>query len=264
MIKKHVSLYLSFFKASLMSDLEYRLNILTKVFTDIIWYAAQASIFEVLFHHTNQIASWNLNQARVFSAVLFLVDALWMIIFHENFDRLSMKVRRGDLDLVLAKPVNAQFMISLQKQNTSYLVNVIVTILYLSFTVSLLNEPVSALNIGLFVFVGVPSALMIIYSFRLFFAVLSVIFTNAEAVNYVFYQIYRLGMRPDGFYPQWMRYILLSFLPMAFVASVPARMLLNQANLLLIGAAPLISLISVLVISTFWRYSLRHYASASS
>ncbi len=38
-----------------------------------------------------------------------------MIILSENLDQFSEKVHKGDLDLLLAKPVNSQFMISLQK-----------------------------------------------------------------------------------------------------------------------------------------------------
>jgi ABC-2 type transport system permease protein len=72
--------------------------------TDIFWYIAQITTFEVLFHHTQYIGSWNLEQMRVFLGVVFVVDALYMIILSENLDQFSEKVRKGDLDLLLAKP----------------------------------------------------------------------------------------------------------------------------------------------------------------
>ncbi|MEK7355123.1 MAG: hypothetical protein AAB250_01645, partial [Bdellovibrionota bacterium] len=66
MIRKYAGLLLSFFKASAMADLEYRLNIVMKVFTDVIWYVAQLSVFEVLFKHTDSISGWTLESMRVF------------------------------------------------------------------------------------------------------------------------------------------------------------------------------------------------------
>lgn len=260
---KYLSLYRSFFKASLISDLEYRLNIVTKVVTDLFWYAAQASVFEVLFRHAPKIAGWELSSARVFMAVLFLVDAAWMVLFQENFERLSWKVRRGEMDLILSKPVDSQFMLTMQKQNTSYVLNIILTFGYLLWTLSLTPDP-QWWRLGLLVAVGIPCALMICYSFRLLFATLSVIYTNAESVTYIWYQIYRLGMRPDAFYPRWLRYLILSALPVAFIASVPTRVLLNDWDPSLIGWGILMSVATFTVARWAWKRSLVHYASASS
>src|SRR5690606_358873 len=93
-----------------------------------------------------------------------------------------------------------------------------------------LPSAVSALQ-WLLLVMAVPCGLAVLYSMRLFFALLSVIFTNAESMNYVFYQIYRLGMRPDALYPKWLRMLILTFLPVGFIASVPARLLLNGPEL---------------------------------
>ncbi|MGE0762685.1 MAG: ABC transporter permease [Bdellovibrionales bacterium] len=262
-MKKYFQLYKSFFKASMMSDLEYRLNIITKVFTDILWYAAQASVFEVLFRHAPNIAGWDLQSARVFMAVLFLADALWMVFFHENFERLSWKVRRGELDLVLAKPVDSQFLLTVQKQNTSYVINSVLTFVYLLWTLSQTADP-QWWRIVLLLVVGLPSGLAISYSFRLMFATLSVVYTNAESVNYVWYQIYRLGMRPDTFYPKWLRLLVLTLLPVGFVASVPTRILLENLDVWLLVGGPLAAAFTLSLARWCWAHSLVHYSSASS
>ena len=111
------------FKTSLISDLEYRANYFTRFITDVFWYIAQILTFEVLYRHTNKIGDWDVHQMKVFLGILFVIDALYMIIIHENLENLSEKVRKGDLDLLLAKPINSQFMITLQKANTAILGN---------------------------------------------------------------------------------------------------------------------------------------------
>jgi ABC-2 type transport system permease protein len=263
-MKKYLQLYSSFFRASLMADLEYRLNIVTKVVTDLLWYAAQASVFEVLFRHAPQIAGWDLPQARVFMAVLFLVDSFWMTIFHENFERLSWKVRRGELDLLLVKPVSSQFMATMQKQNTSYVINIAVTFAYLTWTLAQLPQAIPIGRVAVLLLIGIPVALMITYAFRLMFATLSVVYTNAESMNYVWYQIYRLGMRPDPFYPKWLRLLILTLLPVGFIASVPTRLLIQELDWLILIAGPAAAVVFFFISRAIWNRSLVHYASASS
>ena len=122
-IAKYASLYSAMFKASLIADLEYRANFLTRIVTDIFWYIAQITTFEVLYNHTTHIGDWNVKQMRVFLGILFIADALYMMLLHDNIENLSEKVRKGDLDLLLTKPVNAQFMLSLQKASSAYVGN---------------------------------------------------------------------------------------------------------------------------------------------
>jgi ABC-2 type transport system permease protein len=261
-IKKYFGLFWSFFRASAISDLEYRLNLVMKIITDIIWYAAQLSVFEVLFRQTSSIAGWTLPTTRVFMGCLFLVDSVWMLIFHENLDKFSDKVRKGELDLLLAKPVNSQFMLSFQRMSTPYVFNIFMTAGYLMFALNQL--PAVAWWKLCFLVVSVPCALSIVYGLRFFFSASALIFTRAENINYVWYQFYKLGTRPDAVYPTWLRYAILSVLPVAFIASVPARLLLEPVSLKLFSAMILIASIAVYISTRFWRFALRFYSSASS
>lgn len=262
MMKKYLSLIAAFFRASAISDLEYRMNIVGKVLTDIIWYAAQLSVFEVLFRQTSSIAGWTLETTRIFMGCLFFVDSFWMLIFQENLDKFSEKVRKGELDLLLAKPVNSQFMMSFQKFSTPYLFNILITSSYLVFAISRLPE-FNWAKLA-FLIVALPCALGVIYGMRFFFSASAIIFQRAENLNYVWYQFYRLGTRPDAVYPAWLRYAILTVIPVAFIASVPARLLLEPPSAALLGGAIVVASASVYVSTVFWRFALRFYSSASS
>ncbi|MBX7232227.1 MAG: ABC-2 family transporter protein [Bdellovibrionales bacterium] len=264
MIKKYVKIYWALLKVSLISDMEFRFNLIIKIVTDILWYLAQASVFEVLFYRMPQISGWNLPTARVFLATLFFADALWMVLFHENFERLSTKVRRGELDFLLLKPINSQFMVTLQKQNSSYLLNLALTFLYLIWTTQQLTPTVPWWKFLLLLFIGIPCSQIILYSCRLTFALLAIIFINAESINYIWYQLYRLGLRPDSFYPYWLRLLVLSFVPVGFIASVPSRMLVEEISLWMFFAGPLLSLILFFFTKKMWQKVLVYYSSASS
>lgn len=260
--KKYASLYTAFFKASLLADLEYRANFITRIATDIFWYLAQILTFETLFLHTDHIGSWNLAQTRVFLGLLFVVDAFYMIIFSENLDRISERVRKGELDLLLAKPVNSQFMLSCQRINTAILGNLLIGVGWLVFALQGLPEFNGPRLLWLILLI--PAGLLSLYSVRFVFCTTAVIFTKSESLQYLWYQIYRLGMRPDSIYFPWLKYLILTLLPMAAIASVPARALLDPPNYGLFLWVPLWSVALVYLSNRFWKWCLQFYSSASS
>ena len=260
---RYLLVMMAFFRASAIADLEYRLNIVVKVLTDILWYSAQLAVFEVLFHNARTISGWTLESTRVFLGILFVVDALWMVLFSENLDHFSEKIRRGDIDLLLTKPINAQFMLSFQRLNTSYVINIALTLGWLTWAILRLDQGFVWMRV-LMLLIMIPCSLSIIYGIRFLFSGSALIFTQAENINYVWYQIYRLGTRPDSIYPPWLRYAILTVIPVGFVASVPARLILGEKSYELVAAALALAALSIFVSRWFWKFALRFYSSASS
>jgi ABC-2 type transport system permease protein len=261
-IKKYWFLYIAMFRASFIADLEYRVNFLTRIVTDIFWYIAQIMTFEVLFMHTPLIGAWNQEQMRVFLGVVFVVDALYMIILSENLDQFSEKVRKGDLDLLLAKPANSQFMISLQKASTPAIGNLCIASSW--FIYSMVQMPNFEWIRLLWLILLVPCGLIALYSMRFMMAATAVIFARSENLQFIWYQIYRLGMRPDSIYVPWMKWLLLTALPVGVIASVPAKALLEPPPYGLFVWVVALSVILIYITNKFWKFALRSYSSASS
>lgn len=261
-LKKYFLLYIAMFKASFITDLEYRANFFTRILTDVFWYIAQVATFEVLYQHTDKIGDWDKYQMRVFLGLLFVIDACYMIIIHENLENISDKVSKGDLDLILAKPVNSQFMLTLQKANTAIFGNLLLAIAWLFYALNGLPE-FDYMRL-LWLVVLIPCSLIVVYSMRFMFSATAVIFTRSENLQFLWWQVYRLGMRPDSMYSPYLKYALLTILPVGVIISIPARALLNppELNYLL---WPLV-LVPMLIYGThrFWNFALKHYSSASS
>lgn len=258
----YFTLYKALFKTSFIADLEYRANFLTRIVIDILWYAAQITTFEVLFRHTNKIGDWNLAQMKVFLGVVFIADAFYMVVFSENFDQFSEKVRKGDLDLLLAKPVNSQFMISFQKTSTAALGNLAIAVSW--FTYSLLQLDSFHWGRVFWLLILIPCGLVALYSVRFSIAATAVIFARSDNLQFIWYQIYRLGMRPDSIYSPWLKWLLLTVLPVGVVASVPARAILEPPQWGLFIWVMVLASLLVYLSHRFWKFALGFYSSASS
>jgi ABC-2 type transport system permease protein len=116
----------------------------------------------------------------------------------------------------------------------------------------------------LWLLILIPCGLIVFYCMRFFFATLSVMFTKAENIQYLWYQIYRLGMRPDSIYVPWMRFFVLAIVPVGMIASVPARFLLEVPNYRLFLWTIFLSGFTLYLSARFWRFALKRYSSASS
>lgn len=259
---KYLELFIAFFKASFIADLEYRLNFVSHILIDVMWYGAQIISMEVLFRHTTQIGHWGLPQVRVFLGLLFIIDSFYMIFLDPNIGRLSDRVRKGELDMLLSKPVNSQFMVSFQKMSTANIGNLVMSSAWFVFAVNSL--PQFHWMQAFWLILIIPMGMLVFYTIRFCFSATAVIFSRSENIQFLWYQIFKLGIRPDSIYVPWFRIFVLTVLPVAMIASVPARVLLDEPNWLLIGWMCFYSPLLVYLSTLFWKFCLKHYSSASS
>ena len=261
--RRYGQIWLAFLRTSMVADMEYRANITVKIFTDFLWYLAQFVTFEVLYHQTNSLAGWHAPQLRVFLTLLFVVDGTYMILFSENLDQMPSKVVKGELDLLLAKPVDSQFMLSFMKMNTAYLINLILVSTGFAWALTQLDGGVPWTKLPLLL-IAIPSGLAVMYSTKLIFAAASIFFGNTSNIMMLWFQIYRLGTRPDVMYPPWLRYLVLAVIPMGFIASVPARILVGPAEWWLPLGSAVVGIVAIVFSRWYWRFAISRYASASS
>jgi ABC-2 type transport system permease protein len=262
-VRRYLAIIKKIFMTSLIADLEFRMNIVLKVINDIIWYVTQAILFEVLFLLVPRIGDWTLESSRLFLGILFIVDALFSILFFDNLEKLSDRVRKGDLDFILSKPMNSQFAMSMYKMNASYIINLVIVTCWFFYHLlhsSIILDPLRIL----FFPVLILSSLCLVYSTRVLFCTLSVIYTRADYIMYVWFQLYRFGTRPDSIYPGAIRFVIMSVMPFALIASIPAKWLLFQASWLWFFWAIFVGFSFLYLSHLFWNFALRRYSSASS
>jgi ABC-2 type transport system permease protein len=92
----------------------------------------------------------------------------------------------------------------------------------------------------------------------------SILVTRADFLQYIWYSLFRLGLRPDAIYSGFVRIILIFVIPFAMVASIPARILLEPTNYWMLLWALVLPFILFYLLKKYWAFCLRHYSSASS
>jgi ABC-2 type transport system permease protein len=260
---RYLRIWVQFLKMSWMADMEYRVNYLVRVCGEVIWYISQLSVFEVLYLHTATLNGWDVHAMRVFMGTLFVSDVLWMIFFNENMDNFMGLIRRGELDLYLVKPISSRFMVSCRKVNTAAFLNLIMVSGYLAWAVVNMPREIGGAQWAFYV-VLVLSGVLISYTMRFLFNVLALVLHEAGNVQFIWYQLYRLATRPDILYPPYLRILIFTIFPVAFIASVPSRILVEGLSWKWLVAGVLASAVVMFLGSFCWSRALRRYSSASS
>lgn len=257
-LKKMLALEWAFFKLSAIADMQVPFNIGLQFFNDILWYLVQIVLFEALYLHVDQLNGWGIAQMRVFLGVLFTVDALQMILFHYNFEVFTEKIVKRDLDLILLRPVSSQQMMTSQKMNCGFLLNVIFACSWLFWSLSLLPDGFPWQRCWLLLLV-IPAALSIFYSTRLIFTTVVLLITRAEHFYELYFTFFKMGQRPDWLYGQGLRYLILLVIPVGMIASFPTRVFVDPADSWALPALLAAAVAALFVANRFWHWSVKRY-----
>jgi ABC-2 type transport system permease protein len=261
-IKRYFDVYGVQLKNNLVREAVYRTNFFTAVTVDLIWMGVEISLFSILYSNTQTIAGWSREQVYFFLGVFFSSDALFTVLFQRNFWNFSDLVNKGELDILLTKPIHPLFLALSRSMNLTASFNI-----FLGLFVSVRYAGPAGfkggwlwLEWGAWLLFGLYAALQIRFLFSIW-----IFWTDRSwALSRMYYQFFAFATKPDTIYPKAIRYLVLTALPFAFIGSVPARALLHGLETSeAVGAAAVLITLTTLN-SALWQQGLRRYQSASS
>lgn len=109
-LRRYLEIYSIQIKNNWVREAVYRSNFLTSVIVDLIWMAVEVSLFSVIYSNVPVLAGWTKPQAFFFLGVFFSSDAIFTTFFQRNFWMFSDLVNKGELDILLTKPVSPLFL----------------------------------------------------------------------------------------------------------------------------------------------------------
>ena len=263
---KYIKLWGTFFTNSLTREMEFKANFISHILVDLIYYLSLNLFYYVIFQYTDKIGDFNKETVINLIILTYMIDAIFEFFFSSNIGSFNTMVVKGNLDFVLTKPINSQFLISLRYVGFNGLISFsILLILLFSLTNNYPYENIGYINYILF-FLSFIMGAVIWYSIDFIIHCLSFWFKNFSVAGWLSSNMLQFSKRPDTIYFGFLRRILFSFIPMAMIASVPVRFLIYGTNagwdLLIIQ---LFICISFFIFARYvWLKSLIKYESASS
>lgn len=258
----YLDIYRVQMKNNFVREAVYRTNFLTMVSVDLIWIAVEFTLFAVIYANTTTLGGWTQPQVYFFLGIFFASDALFTTLFQRNFWQFSDLVNKGELDILLTKPVHPLFLSLTRWINITasfnFFLGVGIAVKYASQAG--FEGGWRWLLMGFWLLVGLTTALVLRFAFSIW-----VFWTERSwALSRLYYQFFAFATKPDTIYPKAIRYLIMTGLPFAFIGSVPARALLHglETHEYVWIAAVILGFTTVN--SLLWKAGLKRYQSASS
>ncbi len=222
-------LFLTFARNSLIRDMTFRANFLIELVTSVSWMLMNLGFYILVYQYTSSIGGWDRYQFFVFIATTLLVNGIVQAFFMPNAEELSELVRTGGLDFALLKPVDTQFLLSLQRVNWASLGNFVLAIVLLWYSLAKMDSvPTTAWAYVLYPLYVVLGAL-VLYAVMISLAATSIWLGRNQSLYDFWFYITNFSRYPMEIYKgPWgdpLRNVFTFIIPILVVINVPARML---------------------------------------
>ena len=252
---------------TLIRELSLRGNFLIKVSVEVLWLGILMAFYETVFARTQVVADWPKHEYFFFVGCFFAINGVLETLFLENCNEFSNLVRTGDLDFLLLKPIDEQFLITCRRIDWSVAPNILMG--FGVMTISLVNQSwnFDLIRILLF-FLTFTCGIAIAYSFMLVLTSFSVWLVRNQSLMEMWWLFSSLARYPREIFQRgWahsMDFIFTYILPILLVVNVPARTMVKLLEPRMILFLIFMTAGSLTVSRRFFQRALRSYRSASS
>ena len=262
--RRYAGIYAALWRNSVVREMGFKSNFLLWIVVELLWFGLQLSFIGVVYLHTDHIATWTKWQVVLLVGASHFIQQIFQAVFLSNLIQFSELVRTGRLDFMLLLPMNARFLVSLRVVDLGGFVNAASALAVMGYAARQLHLTPSAAQVAGFLLLSVAGVLI---HYSLMFLLASVAFwtVRAQGIIWGYYSLFNIARLPDAAFKGFFKAFFTFAIPMLLVANVPAKLLLHTIQspwsiLLLAGMGVVCFALSEL----FWRFSLRHYTSASA
>ncbi len=263
-IKKHLVIYFLFVKNSMMAQMEYRFNFIGNMAMEGGYLLVKLSYVVVVYRSGVAINGLSPDEMLLFIGTFITLTGVYAGMFMINNFRLRTKIKDGELDLILTKPVSLMFIATLRQADvTIFSVDVIAGGVTVIIAWARLGIPVTLFTLGGYLgFLVISST--VAYSLFLLPQILSFWLMNTSSIAEITDSFWDFNSMPMEIYNQWIKQIGVFVLPIFVITNFPPLFLLNKMPPLYAAWFLLLPVILLMLVRAAWMKGLSTYSSASS
>lgn len=262
-MKRYLRIYLSSTAQHLKRMLQYRSDFLIGAGSFLFMQASGILFMALIFQQIPDLNGWTLTQMMFLYGYFQLPRGLDHLLT-DNIWLIPTKVRRGEIDRYLLRPINPLFQLVIERFQVEAFGELAVGVALMIYTIPLLDIQVNLGTILLGILFIILGAL-IYTSIKLITASIGFWVINSMPIMTTIYNIADFSKYPTTIFPKAIQWTVTYLIPFAFVSFLPATVLLNRAD-----ATPILigSVIAVMILTSFayflWTLGLKSYQSVGN
>lgn len=262
-MKKAIKLFILFFKINWMQEAEFRVNLLINSLMSVGWAFLMLLFTQIIYGHVSTIGGWTKQEVILLVITQAISWGLLTIALLPGIDSLSNKIKQGNLDQLLVKPVSSRLLLAISDQNMDGLLRIpVLVVILIIISRNLLIIP--TMVTFMFYFTILILGVFIIYN--IFFMIYTSVFwlvdlSNMGSLNS---KIAETAQFPPEAFSLKIRIFMCYLIPTIFMAAVPTKILLGGHIWPSLILTIIVAIVTFVISQIFWNFALRHYSSASS
>ena len=252
-----------FWGTALAGQLEYQANMLIDLLAMVGSLAGSIFVLSVFFGQGRDLGGWSWEAALVVQGIYTFLDGVSSTWLRPNLGAIVTHVREGTLDFVLLKPIDSQFWVSLRIMAPAGLPEMGLGLVLIVWAASRAGASFSLGTVLVAVLMLCVGG-VILYALWFVIAATSIWFVKTWNATEVLRAVLASGRFPVSAYPPTLRLVFTLVLPVAFLTTVPAEVILGRAAMQMLALGMFLAVIFFVGSRAFWLFALRYYTSASS
>ncbi len=247
------------------THMEYRGALFLAWFAQAVGYAGTYAAIALIITRFENLGGWTWPQMALLLAIHLLAYALGASLSFVQFRDMEEKVRLGSFDAILVKPISPWVFLAFSGLNIEYGGHIALAIGLMIW--SLLHLPINwSIGTVLYLIAAITSAAMLTASILTIIGATAIVWVRSRHLFAIYFGFWELARYPLNIFPLPLQVLMLTFAPLAFLAYIPAAVLLGKPVPLLGDFALIASLLAgptaALIAAAHWRWSIKNYQGA--
>lgn len=242
----------------------FRLGFFGPFFVDGSMFLIQLIVFQAIYANVSRIGTWGKGEMIIFIGTFSMINAINMLVYFFGVNGIPEKIKSGEMDLYITKPVSPLLRLTLERINPGSAPLVLMSGFIIAYGMNVENVRLTAAKAINYIFWLI---LMTILYYELEVIIRSVSFfvISNSSITKIEEAGLELCMQLPGivFYGVY-KFIFCCILPYGIIATIPVQSLTGELKTT--GALYGIAVVAAftLITGAVWRSGVRHYNSASS
>lgn len=242
----------------------FRLDFFAPFFVDGSLFLVQILAFSAVYANVDTIEGWGKGEMILFIGTFSLLNAINMTVQFFGLNQIPWKVRSGELDLYLSKPISPLFRLSFECISPGSIPLIIMSIFIILYGAMASEISFEAAQIGSYIF-WIAVMEILYYDMEVIIRSVSLYMVSMARMDQIEEAGLDLCMKlPGTAFRGVYKLVFYLILPYGIMATLPVQSIIGDMNVWrgLYGVTVVLAF-SVLT-GLVWRCGLKHYNSASS
>ncbi len=242
----------------------FRLDFFGPFFVDGSLFVMQLLAFGVIYSNVDTIGGWHQGEMILYIGTFSLLNAINMTLYFFGVNGIPYKVRSGELDLYLTKPVSPLFRLSFENISPGSVPLIMMSICIIAYGVHRMEAQLDAVRILEYLFWVIIMAILY-YDMEVVIRSFSLYVLSMARMEQIEEAGIDLCMKLPGiaFYGVY-KFIFYLLLPYGIMATLPVQSMIGDMDCMLaVYGIFVVGLFSALA-HLMWKQGLKRYNSASS